>query len=87
MNLHLDWCSHEAAKYAVENWHYSKCMPTGRVIKIGVWENEEFMGVVLFGQGANRNMSGEFTLSPIEAAELVRVALRERQSPTSKICL
>ena len=22
--LKLDWCSHEAAKYAVEHWHYSK---------------------------------------------------------------
>ena len=22
--LHIDWCSHEAAKFAVMNWHYSK---------------------------------------------------------------
>jgi hypothetical protein len=28
--LKIDWASHEAAKYACENWHYSKCLPAGK---------------------------------------------------------
>ena len=43
MNLHLDWCSHKAAKYAVEHWHYSKRMPKSKLVKIGVWENNVFV--------------------------------------------
>jgi hypothetical protein len=31
--LKLDWCSHEAAKYACENWHYSKCVPNQKTVK------------------------------------------------------
>ena len=50
--LKLDWCSHEAARWAVEHWHYSKSMPTPPVVKIGVWEDERFIGVVLFSRGA-----------------------------------
>lgn len=28
MNLRLDWRSYQATKYACENWHYSKSIPT-----------------------------------------------------------
>ena len=53
MNLHLDWCSYEAAKYAVEHWHYSHSLPIGKLVKIGVWEDDQFIGAVVFGYGAN----------------------------------
>jgi len=79
-DLRVDWASHEAAKYAVENWHYSKCLPVGKLVKVGVWESGEFIGVVLFGRGANNNMSKAFLLKQTECCELVRVAL------TSHIC-
>jgi trehalose 6-phosphate synthase/phosphatase len=36
--LKLDWCSHEAAKYACEKWHYSGRVPTSKSARIGVWE-------------------------------------------------
>jgi len=29
--LHLDFCSHEAAKHAVMRWHYSRAMPKSRL--------------------------------------------------------
>ena len=50
--LLVDWCSAEAARYAVEHWHYSRRMPRFKLSKLGVWENNAFVGVVIFGQGA-----------------------------------
>lgn len=84
--LKLDWASHEASKYAVLRWHYSKCMPAGKLVKIGVWEDKVFKGVVIFGQGANNNLCKSFGLPQTECAELVRVALKsDHKTPVSKI--
>lgn len=85
VNLKIDWASHEAAKYACEHWHYSKCMPAGKIVKIGVWENDYFIGCVLFSRGANNNLPKMFNLKHTECVELVRVALRSHISSVSKI--
>ena len=85
MNLHLDWCSYEAAKYAVEHWHYSKSMPTPPVIRIGVWEDDGFIGVVLFSRGANNNLGKPYRLGVTEICELTRIALTNHQTPVSRI--
>lgn len=85
VTLKLDWCSHQAAKYACEHWHYSKCMPAGKLVKIGVWENNRFIGAVVFGSGANRNIGSPYQLNLTQVCELVRVALRAHQAPVSKI--
>lgn len=85
MSLHLDWCSHKAAKYAVQNWHYSKTMPTGKTVKIGVWENGKFIGVIIFGRGANRNFARPYGLGQDECCELTRIALRDHQAPVSQM--
>ena len=84
MNLRLDWCSYEAAKFAVEHWHYSHSMPAAAV-KIGVWEDEKFIGVVLFGRGAAMNIASPYGLQQTECVELLRVALNNHKSQTSKI--
>ena len=87
MALRLDFCSHEAAKHAVLRWHYSRQMPAAKLVRIGVWEGGRFVGVILYGSGANRHLSRPFGLQPTEACELVRVALApDRQHPTSR-CL
>ena len=83
--LKLDWCSHEAARWAVEHWHYSKSMPTPPVVKIGVWEDERFIGVVLFSRGANANLGKPYSISVTEVCELTRVALSKHGSPVSKV--
>lgn len=83
--LLLAWCSYEAAKYAVQKWHYSKCMPSGKSIRIGVWENDQFIGCVIFGRGANRNTAARFKLGQAELCELVRVALKKHETPVSRI--
>ena len=41
--LKLDWCSHEAATFAVMHWHYSKAMPKSKLAKVGVWEDGKFI--------------------------------------------
>ena len=83
--LKIDWASHEAAKFACVNWHYSKVIPVGKLVKVGAWENEKFIGVVLFGRGANNNMLKPYGLKADEGCELVRIALRKHQTPVSKI--
>lgn len=84
MSLRLDWCSHEAAKFAVENWHYSRRMPLGRMTRVGVWEDEEFVGCVLFARGANKAMPSVWGCAVTEICELVRVAMRGHQAPVSR---
>lgn len=83
--LRLDWCSHEAAKYAVMNWHYSRSMPASPVLKIGVWEGEKFIGVVLFSRGASNNLTRPYNLTQYEACELTRISLTKHKAPVSRI--
>lgn len=85
MSIKLDFCSFDAAKYAVMNWHYSKAMPAGKLVKIGVWENSIFIGVVLFGRGANQYVPQSLGLKLTECCELVRVALNKHTAPTTQI--
>ena len=85
VTLKLDWCSHEAAKYAVEKWHYSHTMPKSKLAKIGAWENGVFIGCVIFGVGATADLVKSYGLIPTQGCELVRVALNKHVSATSKI--
>jgi hypothetical protein len=79
-------CSHEAAKYAVENWHYSKCMPGAKkVLLIGVWEDEKYIGVVIFSPGATASLGSPYGLNQFQCTELVRIALNRHRTPVSKI--
>lgn len=83
--LKIDWASHAAAKHACETWHYSKSLPVGKLVKIGVWEDEKFIGVVLFAWGANKSLGSPYGLEMTECCELVRIALRKHQTPVSRI--
>jgi len=85
MTLRLDWCSYDAAKYACQHWHYSKCMPAGKLVRIGVWEQQQFIGAVVFGSGANRNIGMPYKLKQHQVCELVRVALRRHTNQVSRI--
>jgi len=85
VSLRLDWCSHEAAKYAVEHWHYSRRMPKGKLVRIGVWEDERFVGVVIFGTGANNRIGDPYSLTGEQVCELVRIALCRHRQPVSRI--
>ena len=80
-------CSYQAAKYAVEKWHYSRVMPSThcRLVKFGIWEGGQFIGTVVFSHGSNRNIGTPYGLTILEVAELVRVALREHNTPVSRV--
>ena len=84
-DLRIDWATHEAAKYACENWHYSKCIPKSKLSKCGVWENGKFIGVVIYGCGATPNLGKPYGLEQNECIELVRIALNVHRAPVSRI--
>lgn len=83
--LRLDWCTHEAAKYAVENWHYSRSLPPPPHNLVGVWEDGKYVGVIVFSRGANNNMLAPYGLKITQGCELTRVALRGHKTPVSRI--
>ena len=83
--LKIDWATHEAAKFACVNWHYSKSLPVGKLVKVGAWENDKFIGVCLFSYGANLQIGKPYGLKQIECCELTRVALTLHKAPVSKI--
>jgi hypothetical protein len=84
-NLKIDWATHDAARYACEHWHYSESLPVPPLVKIGVWENAKFIGVVIFSRGASSNLLKPYGLEQDEGCELTRVALTTHQSSVSKI--
>jgi hypothetical protein len=84
-DLRIDWATHEAAKYACVNWHYSGCLPAGKLVKVGAWENGKFIGVVLFGRGATPNLGRPYNLGQDECVELVRIALTKHENAVSRI--
>lgn len=85
MSLKIDWATHEAAKYSCEKWHYSSCLPTGKLVKVGVWENSRFIGVVIFSRGASPRIGHFAKLDQTEICELTRVALTNHITPVSRI--
>lgn len=84
MTLVVAPCSYDAAKYAVLNWHYSRTMPKGALVKYGVWEDSKYVGAVVFGRGA-RDYGGTYGIDLTECAELVRIALRSHRSAVTEI--
>ncbi len=85
VDLVVDFCDYQAAKYAVMNWHYSKTMPVGKLVKVGVWEDDIFIGCILFGRGANNRIGNPYNLKQVEVCELTRVALTKHVTPVSRI--
>jgi hypothetical protein len=84
-DLKIDWATHDAARYACEHWHYSKCVLAGKLVKVGAWENGNFIGVVLFGRGATPNLGRPYNLQQDECVELVRIALAHHKTSVSRI--
>lgn len=85
MSLQLDWASHQQAEYAVTRWHYSRVMPAGKSVKIGVWEQGVFKGVIIFSRGANNRLAMHFGLKQTECVELTRIALTDHFYPVTKM--
>src|SRR4051794_28210828 len=85
MSLRLDFCSRDAATFAVKAWHYSRSMPAGRLVTIGAWEGGTFVGAVVFGRGASSEINTPLGIGQDEVCELCRVALGPHAAPTSRV--
>ena len=83
--LRVDYCSREAARYAVEKWHYSHQMPAFKLVTFGVWEDDKFVGTVIFGGGAPPNLLKPYGLGQFEGCELVRVSMTNHKTPVSRV--
>lgn len=85
VDLKLDWCSYKAAKYACEHWHYSRRIPRFKLVKIGVWEDSQFIGVIIFSWGATNKLVNPYNLKMTEGCELTRIALNNHKTEVSKL--
>jgi hypothetical protein len=83
-SLKRDWCSYDAARFAVEHWHYSGMMPRGKNARLGVWEDGKYIGALVFGMGVG-TAGRACGLGPFEATELMRIALKAHKAPVSRI--
>ena len=85
--LKIDWATHEAAKFACVNWHYSKTMPATitKPLKIGVWENDVFIGVIIYTVGVGATLNSQFGIGRQEICELQRVALKKHINSVSRM--
>ena len=55
------------------------------MVRLGVWEDERYIGCVLFGWGASPYLGRAYSLDLTECVELTRVALRDHRAPVSEI--
>lgn len=85
VSLKIDWATYEAAEYACKKWHYSKKMPVNKTVKVGVWEDNKFIGVVIFSPGATPALYKTYNITQQQGCELTRVALTKHKTPVSKI--
>jgi hypothetical protein len=83
--LQLGWIDTRAAKYAVETWHYTRRLPAGKMVRVGVWESGVFIGAIIFSYGANHHIGSPFGLPQTQVVELTRVALSKHKVPVSRI--
>jgi hypothetical protein len=60
-------------------------MPAASTVKVGAWEDGEFIGAVIFSHGASAQIGLPFGMTQWQVIELTRVALNKHHSPVSKI--
>ena len=74
----------EAVRYACTHFHYAKRTPQTRWA-YNVYQDGEWCGVVVFGDGAQHNIATAVGFDFGEACELERVALNGKQAFTSQV--
>lgn len=81
----LDFCTVSAARYACLHWHYARRYPTSRTVRVGVWENGSYRGCLIFCISSNKNIGNPYGARPDTVAELSRIALRQHETPVSRL--
>lgn len=74
----------EAVRYACTHFHYAKRVPQTRWA-YNVYQDGEWCGVVVFGDGAQHNIATAVGFDFGEVCELERVALNGKQAFTSQV--
>jgi hypothetical protein len=59
-------------------------LPFGKDTVIGAWENDKFIGCILFRNGA-KDLGTPYGLTQWECVELARIALTKHETPVSRI--
>ena len=71
---------------ACRRWHYSKKIPVGKLVKIGVWEDGQFIGAIIFGDGLLGPKGTVYGgVDKYTIAEIVRIALRDHEHEVSRM--
>lgn len=83
--LKLQLVDKKTAQYACEHWHYSKCIPAGKMICFGIWEDDIFKGVIIYSKGANNNQAQYYGLKHNQLVELTRIAMNTHKIEVSKV--
>jgi hypothetical protein len=61
-------------------------MPDPKSAKVGVWENDKYIGCIIFSRGVgSTNISKTLKIKSIEIVELSRVALANHDAPVTRI--
>lgn len=60
-------------------------MPVGKLVKCGVWEKGNYIGVIIYGMGANKDLLKPFDLTQSQGCELVRIALNRHENSVSRM--
>lgn len=85
MTIRLSWVDRPSIDYACRHWHYARATPAGRLMGLGVWESDRFIGTIVFGRGATPKIGDPYGLEQGAICELVRVALRDHRAPVSRM--
>ena len=84
-DLVIQRVNHETTRIPCEQWHYAARMPGGSIARYGVWEQQQFKGVFLYGPSANNNAHSPFNVNPSQIVELQRIALISHVAPVTKM--
>lgn len=77
--MRISTATTKAIRYACMNFHYAKAVPPVQYGFNVFNDNDEWCGVILYGGGANNNVTKEFGVCSGEILELVRCALNGKQ--------
>lgn len=82
--MRLEKASLKAINYACKMFHYAKSVPVNTFGYSVFNDKNEWCGCIVYGLGANNNLSKSFKMPQGTVIELVRMALNGKQESTSK---